>query len=595
LAALLAGTALAYLWNITVNGMANSFYAAAARAGSRDWKALLFGSIDTGNFITVDKPPVSQWVMALSGRIFGFGSASMLIPEALLGVASVALLYGAVARSTGSRGAGLLAGAVLAVTPVAALMFRFNNPDAVMVSLMTAAAYATIRALPRADARWLVLAGVALGFAFLAKMLEGLMVLPALATAYLVVAPTTLRARILHLLGAAAALVLSSGWYVLLTMVWPASARPYLGGSANNTFMDLVVGYNGLGRFRSYHAESRDLPEFSVPRAVFRAMSWGSRPGPTRLFTDEIGFEISWLLPSALLALALVLLSRGRAPRTDMVRAAALVFGIWLIIDGAVFTMMKGGIGAYYTLAIAPAIAGLFAVGVHELWRRRDGVFGRAGAAALIATAGVWGFVVLQRNGHWFPWLRWVILVATVTAAAGLVVAAGRRRLAAALMIVGVMAGLGGCTAYALATLPVRHLGGGPTVGPADPNGPVAVFFRAEGGVDPRLDPRLVTMLRRTTTTWSAAGYGSAAAAVVELAGDTEVMAIGGFTGQDPVPTLDQFKDYVRRHRVTYYLVRQNHVLSGLANRDIDTWVAANFTPIPVGGIVAYDLSGYRG
>lgn len=170
LTALLAGTAVLYLWNITINGNANTFYAGAAWAGSRNWEAVLFGSVDPSNFITVDKPPLSQWVMGVSGQVFGYSSASMLIPEAVMGVASVALLYATVARISG-RTAGLVSGAALALTPVAALMFRFNNPDAAMVLLMTAAAYCTVRATSRASVRWLVLAGVALGFAFLAKML----------------------------------------------------------------------------------------------------------------------------------------------------------------------------------------------------------------------------------------------------------------------------------------------------------------------------------------------------------------------------------------------------------------------------------------
>jgi 4-amino-4-deoxy-L-arabinose transferase-like glycosyltransferase len=179
LAVLLLGTAVMYLWNITVNGMGNKFYAAAAWAGSQNWKALLFGSLDLHNFITVDKPPVSQWVMGLSGQIFGFSSASMLIPQALMAVAAVALLYSAVRRISGPR-AALLAGAALALTPVAVLMFRYNNPDAVMVLLMTAGAYCIVRALHDASPPWIALAGVALGFAFLAKMLEGLIVMPAL-------------------------------------------------------------------------------------------------------------------------------------------------------------------------------------------------------------------------------------------------------------------------------------------------------------------------------------------------------------------------------------------------------------------------------
>jgi 4-amino-4-deoxy-L-arabinose transferase-like glycosyltransferase len=185
--------------------------------------------------------------MGLSGQIFGFSSASMLIPEALMAVATVALLYGSVARIS-TRRTGLLAGAAFALTPVAALMFRFNNPDAVMVLLMTAGAYCTVRAVQRTSAKWIVLAGITLWFAFLAKMLEGLMVMPAIGLEYLVAAPTLLRRRLLHLLGSLVAFVASAGWFVVLTLLWPASSRPYIAGSTDNNFMNLVLGYNRFTR-----------------------------------------------------------------------------------------------------------------------------------------------------------------------------------------------------------------------------------------------------------------------------------------------------------------------------------------------------------
>jgi 4-amino-4-deoxy-L-arabinose transferase-like glycosyltransferase len=169
---LLAATTALYLWNLSASGDANSFYAAAVQAGTRSWKALFFGSLDSSNFITVDKPPAALWVMGLSGRIFGFSSWSMLAPQALEGVAAVGLLYGAVRRWSGPA-AGLLAGATLALTPAAALMFRFNNPDALLTLLLVAGAYCVVRALERADTRWLCLAGTAIGFAFLTKMLQG--------------------------------------------------------------------------------------------------------------------------------------------------------------------------------------------------------------------------------------------------------------------------------------------------------------------------------------------------------------------------------------------------------------------------------------
>ncbi|WP_308188531.1 ArnT family glycosyltransferase [Nocardia spumae] len=574
LALLLLATAAAYLWNITVNGMGNGFYAAAAWSGSRNWKALLFGSLDPANFITVDKPPVSQWVMGLSGQLFGFSSASMLVPQAVMAVGAVALMYASITRATGSRGAGLLAGLLLAVTPVVALMFRFNNPDAVMVLLMTAAAYCTVRALGRANPRWLALAGVALGFAFLAKMLEGLMVLPALGLAYLVVAPATLGRRIAHLLGAAVALLLSSGWYVLLTILWPAGTRPYLAGSKDNTFMDLVLGYNGFARYLGHNHQGRkpfQLPAgYELPRSAHGGFG-GFGSGPERLFTGEIGFEISWLLPAAVLGFLIVVVARWRYPRTDVFRGAALVFGLWLLIDGIAFSAMKGGMHAYYTLAVAPAVVGSFVLGLAEVWRCRDHVRGRVGAAGLILATGIWGFVLLDRNPDWQPWLHWAILAVTVVAGAGLVVTTvpfrsrrAPRRVVTVLVVAGVLAGLAGTSAYAVTTLPQSHTGGSPVVGPDRPQLPGALnplrrqMGMLMGGED--ADPRLVAMLRATSTTWSAAIDRSGPAAGLELASRTPVLAIGGFTSEDPVPTVRQFEDLVHNHQLTYYLAPEVHL-----------------------------------
>src|SRR5262245_26503138 len=206
LALLLAAAAALYLWGLGESGWANSYYSAAAQAGSESWKAFFFGSSDAGNSITVDKTPASLWLMALSVRVFGLSSWSILIPQALAGVAAVGVLYATVRRWFGA-GAGLLAGAVLALTPVAVLMFRFNNPDALLVLLLVGAAYACVRAVEKASPRWLALAGALVGFGFLTKMLQALLVVPALALSYLVTAPTSLRRRIGHLFLAGGALV----------------------------------------------------------------------------------------------------------------------------------------------------------------------------------------------------------------------------------------------------------------------------------------------------------------------------------------------------------------------------------------------------
>jgi 4-amino-4-deoxy-L-arabinose transferase-like glycosyltransferase len=464
---LLVLTGVLYLWALGDSGTANSFYAAAVQAGSKSWEAWFFGSLDSSNFITVDKPPASLWIMGLSARIFGFSSWSLLAPQALMGVASVALVTGAVRRSlvtlpvrTAAVG-GLLAGATLALTPAAALMFRFDNPDALLVLLMTLAAYAVVRALPRASWRWLALAGAALGFAFLTKMLQGLLVLPAFGVVYLLAANTTVWRRIAHLAVAAGALVVAAGWWVLAVALWPADVRPYIGGSTNNTVLDLVFGYNGLGRIFGGSGNGGGSTSGS---------SFGGATGLQRLFSSEMGLEVSWLLPSALLLLVAGLLLRGRAPRTDGPRAALLLWGGWLVVTGLVFSYMSGTIHPYYTVALAPAIGGLVGVGGALAWSRRGTWRGRSALAAAIGAAGVWAFALLSENAAWLPWLRWTLLVGALLSAAGVLLSgalgphAGRKLLAAAVLS-GTLFGLGGTTAYAVATASVAHSGSIPSVG----------------------------------------------------------------------------------------------------------------------------------
>jgi 4-amino-4-deoxy-L-arabinose transferase-like glycosyltransferase len=598
---LLVATLVMYLWNITINGMGNQFYAGAAQAGSKNWEALLFGSLDTQNFMMVDKPPVSQWVMGLSGQIFGFSSASMLIPEALMAVVTVALLYDAVRRISGPN-AALLAGAALALTPVAALMFRFNNPDAVMVLLMMAAAYCAVRALEHASTTWIVLAGVALGFAFLAKMLEGIMVAPAIGLVYLVAAPASVRRRLLQLVGSLVGLLVSAGWFVVLTLLWPASSRPYIAGSADNNFMNLVLGYNGFGRVlgKNNHAFQQNPDVGAAAGAEFKVgaghhgFGFGDSPqGLTRLFTGEFGFEISWFLPAALIALVLVLISRGRAPRTDLARAGALVFGIWMLVDGLLLSYMKSMVHPYYSFSFAPAVCAVLAIGVHEMWARRQTWLGRGGLAAIVLATGVWGWWMLGRNADWLPALRWAILAITIVATVGLVLSLGsdaRRRLAMAALVVGLGGGVLGAAGYSFATIGQSHEGGGPRVGPPQADG-------SPGNWGEDDNPQLEAMLRNTHTDWSAAIDRSNPAASLELSTDTAVMAIGGFGGSDPAPTLGEFQQDVANHRITYYVApapqqKRPGGFGGLSSHsDITTWVAANFTPMTVGKDTVYDLT----
>ncbi|WP_238150837.1 ArnT family glycosyltransferase [Kribbella sindirgiensis] len=621
--AMLAGTALLYLWNLTASGYGNSFYAAAELAGTQSWKAWLFGSLDAGNAITVDKPPGALWVATAFARLFGFNSFTVLAPQAFMGIAAVGLTYLTVKRVAGPA-AGLIAGSALALTPVAVLMFRFNNPDALLVLLMVTAAYFVVRSLEKASARWLALAGVAIGFAFLTKMGQALLVLPTFTLVYLIAAPTSLRRRLLHLLGALGALIVGAGWYVALVELWPASSRPYIGGSTNNSLLELALGYNGLGRLLGGSGNGGG-------GGGSANTGFGGSTGITRMFGSAFGTEISWLLPAALIALVGGLWLTRRAPRTDLFRAGLVLWGGWLLVTAGVFSFMSGTIHPYYAVALAPAIGGLVGMGVVIAWKQRAALAARITLAAMVLATGVWDYVLLGRTSDFLPWAKYVVLAAGVLA--GLLLLVGhrmRRVLPAVVLAVVVSLGLGS-TAYAAATAAQTHNGSIPTSGPGSsamgggggtrgaggpggsgapsgtpPNGANGSTSSGSNGSsssddggggmggDASASSELTALLSNTTTTWAAATSGSQSAASLELATGKSVIAIGGFSGTDDAPTLAQFKQWVAEGKISYYISGgQGGGGRGgsSAASEIQSWVESNYTATTVGSTTVYDLT----
>ncbi|WP_280234385.1 glycosyltransferase family 39 protein [Nocardia cyriacigeorgica] len=460
LAVLLLGTGLGYLYNLGANGWANSFYSAAVQAGSVSWKAFFFGSSDAANSITVDKPPGSLWLMELSVRLFGLNSWSMLVPQVLLGVATVALVWATMRRSFGAP-AGLIAGLALAVTPVAALMFRFNNPDALLVFLMVAAAWAMLRAVADGRWRWLVLTGAFIGFGFLAKQLQVLLVVPALALTYLIAGPPRWGKRIIQLFAAGAAMVVAAGWWLLAVELWPESERPWIGGSQHNSILELTMGYNGLGRLNGNETGSVG-PGGELPPGG-NGM-WGST-GIGRMFDAAQGGQIAWLLPAALVALVAGLLLRGRAIRTDRQRAALILWGGWLLVTGLVFSFMAGIFHQYYTVALAPAIAALVGIGAQMSWRNRSRWWVRACTAAAIGLTTATAWMLLSRSADFLPWLRWAVLVAGVLATVATLIPMPTKPAVGAAVLAGIVA-LSGPAAYTVDTVNSAHAGPIPTAGP---------------------------------------------------------------------------------------------------------------------------------
>jgi 4-amino-4-deoxy-L-arabinose transferase-like glycosyltransferase len=633
LLALMLTTGVLNLWGLSASGWANAFYSAAVQAASQDWAAFLFGSSDAANLITVDKPPASLWVMALSVRLFGLSSWSILVPQALMGVATMGLLYLAVRRWS-THAAGLIAGAVLVLTPVATLMFRFNNPDALLVLLLVAAAYTTIRATERASLRWLVATGVLVGFAFLTKSLQAFLPLPAFALVYLLAAPTTFGRRIRDLLVAGVAMVVAGGWWVALVELWPSASRPYIGGSQTNSAWELIMGYNGLGRITGDEVGSITGGGGGNAGGMWGETGWG------RLFSSSYGGQIAWLMPAAIVLAAAVLVLRGRAPRTDTARAAVILWTGWLAITGAVISFASGIIHEYYTVALAPAIGALVGIGVVELWRARESFTARFTLALTIAGSSVWAAVLLARAPDWYPALRSVVIgIGTLSALLILLLDRLGARPAIAAVGTGIVAVLLAPAAYSVQTSATSHTGSlpvaGPTVaggrgGPGGAGGPQGMRGgppptagrspqgspafgvggpgaqgRPGGGAGgagglldastPSTELQALLLQDADSFTWVAAAVGAQTAAGYQLATEQPVMSLGGFNGSDPWPTLDVFRQYVAQGQVHYFIVggtgmgRANGGSS--ATSEIAAWVAENFTATTVGGVTVYDLT----
>ncbi|MEV5717817.1 glycosyltransferase family 39 protein [Amycolatopsis mediterranei] len=572
---LLAATAVLYFWNLTASGYGNSFYAAAVQSGTQSWKAWLFGSLDSGNVLTVDKPPAALWVGTAFARIFGFSSFTVLAPQALMGVASVGILYLTVKRTSGPV-AGLLAGAMLAVTPVAALMFRFNNPDALLVLLMVAGACFVVRATEKASPRWLALAGAAIGFGFLTKMMQAFLVLPAFGLVYLLAAPTSLGKRLLHLGGAVVALVVSAGWFIALVDLWPAASRPYIGGSEGDSLLELALGYNGLGRIFGGEGNGG-----MGGGGMGGNTGFGGSTGLFRMFGASFGTEISWLLPAALIGLVAGLWFTRRAPRTDKTRAALVLWGGWLVVTALVFSFMSGTVHPYYAVALAPAIAALVAISGRALWQGRAHLAPRATLAGMVVATAVWSFILLDRTPEWFPALRWIVAVLGVLVGTVLVMGIPATRRAVAVVAAAVVLTIGvSSAAYGVETASVAHTGSIPTSGPTS---------SAMGGFDDS-SSAVGSLLAKTTTKWAAATTGSQSAASLELASGKAVIGIGGWSGSDPAPTLAEFKAYVAAGEVKYYIEGGRGGGPGGGSSEITEWVTANFTATTVDGQTVYDL-----
>ena len=564
---LLALTGALYLFGALHNGMANSYYAAAVQAASQDWTAWLFGSLDAANYVSVDKPPLATMLMGLSARLFGFSSFSMLLPSVLAGVGSV----------------------------------------------------------------WLGLAALFTGLAFNTKMLQGLMVLPAMALVYLVFARPPIVTRLLHVMFAGVITTMSTLWWSVLVWLTPAGSRPWVGSTNDNNIWSLIFGYNGLGRLLGGHgggggpgggtppsggiggtttlqtagSTTQTMADGAgmMPGGMGGGPGGGHGPGGTgfggqtgifRIFNNDFGPNIAWLLVLALAGGGLMLWILRKTPRTNRGRAAVIFWMLWLLIHIVIFSMTSGVIHPYYVVVMAPAVAALVGISLPFLW----GAYTRRKPYAwllplLVGVTAVIAVMILGYAGT-MTWLMWIVGLLGLTGMIGLLVNlyAPRRWLQNLAIITAIAACTLAPTVYTLATVNVAHTGSIPTAGPS------STAMRGSNNETSQANSQLVQYLlqHQNGATWLVAVASANESAAIQLTSGQPVMAVGGFNGSDTPLTLEQFKQLVKVGKVKYYAIGSHGRGGGGpggGNNEIAAWVKQTGTVVNYGGsdVTLYELS----
>ncbi len=552
LIAIAALAGLAYVWGM--NGAAlEAFYGAAARSMSTSWHDFFFGAFDPQGTISIDKLPGSLWPQALLLRIVGFHVWAVVLPQAIEGVIAILVLYRAVRRLAGPL-AGVVAAAVLATSPVTVALNRGNVADSLLILLLVLAADATSSALLSGRLRTLLLAGVWVGLAFQAKMLAAWLVLPALAAAYLLAAPPSVRTRVLHLaLAGLVTAVVSLSWMTAVSLV-PAHARPYVDGTQDNSTFSQTFEYNGTARLErsNVFAGAGHPAAFLVHLSeTGAAPTHAVKPSWHRLLGGLFGRDDGWLLPAALIAAACVLRARRRADRRDALRALVVLWGAWLLTLAAFFS--AGGYpNSYYVAALSPATAALCGAGAALAQRASSRVAGVGLAAAVLCSTG-YGIYLLG-GGTGVP--AWLVPLAAIVGAAG----------AAALLAVRgavllrtpsnrvVLALTCALLLPAVASVLMVVRGLGPFAAPYEPAS--ATVSRASAHRSMVLDAQALEELSSTYATPIAlATDSSILAAPFILATGKEVLPIGGYQGGVPAPTLADLQRRIAAGEVRAFLV----------------------------------------
>ncbi|HEY6693789.1 MAG TPA: glycosyltransferase family 39 protein, partial [Solirubrobacteraceae bacterium] len=561
--ALLVLAAVLYLWALDRNGFANEYYSAAVRSMSSSWHAFLYGSFDASGIMTVDKPPLALWAQALSARIFGFSSWSLLVPQALMGVATVGLAYDLTRRQFG-RVAGFTAGLALVLTPITVAIARHNNPDALLALCCTAALWCVVRAFADGRTRWLVLAGVAVGLGFEAKMAAALLVVPAIAAAWLWIAPRGRGVAVRQLLAGGAAMTVVGLAWPLLMWLTPAADRPWISGTSDNSIWSLIFGYNGLGRLFGQSGGPGGGAGGPGGGGGFGGNGlFGGEPGPLRLLNEALGGQAGWLLGVALVGGA-GLLAVTRLRRADPRSAWLVLVGGAFLTTAVAFSKAEGIFHPYYVAQLAPLTAAL--VGAIAALILGRGTIARIVGPAAVFAGVVTEIAILHDNPTSLSWWPGPLAAGGVLAAVGLalVLAPRMRALVVAAAIAVLLLAPG---AWAVQTLGHATNGTFPSGGPATTafgggmGGPAPGGAGTQGGgfgAGGGMFGGDTSTLSEAIAYAKANGGGTIAIASQTAAegslitSGANVVGIGGFSGRESQVTTEWLADAVESGKIRY-------------------------------------------
>ncbi len=589
LACILALSALLNTRNLSQNGYANTFYSAAVKSMLHSLHNFIYVSFDPGGLVTIDKPPLGLWLQAGSAKLFGFSPLSLLLPQAIVSVISVAVLYRIVSRRLGPV-AALCSALALAVFPSFVAVSRDNGVDPLLILLMILACGAALSAIESGHWRPLLLCAVLVGLAFNTKTLAAYLIVPGIALAYVLCAPGTVPRRLTRLLAAGVVVAVVSFSWIALVELTPASQRPYVGSSTDNTELGLTFDYNGFGRVegeiggpgritaaagaglqivprqRTPHSASRSAstaarpapapvpaepPRFLPDGRLASPLFFAERAGPLRLFESGLADQSAWLLPFALLgviALGLLAFLGERSSRNPRL-ATMIVFGGWLLAEAAILSFSKGIVHPYYASAMGPGVAVMVGAGAASLtWLARRRRWALALALCAVAATVAVQIVILDEQ-HYMLWLIPVLIGVTV---AGLCLMAVPR-LAAAGMALTLAVLLIAPGVYAATTWLAPVEGTFPAAGPREAT--------ATGELDStpaelRLDHNLIQYLarQRTGTRWAVLTDAAPTAAPLIVLG-VHAGALGGYGGTDPTLDGRGLARLVTRHEARYVLL----------------------------------------